>query len=65
MEIAPSAPTDQQIDIKQERSSTSSQGQPKDSVEVKYDIPFGPAKKHKRSEIHDKYGGKEWKTPNT
>lgn len=58
MEIAPSARADQQIDIK-ELASTGSQEQAKEHQSPKSDIPFEEAKKYKRSEIHDRYGGKE------
>ena len=58
MEGAPRTSADLQIDIKQEPTSTDCVKQAKAAHTSKRNIPFEPAKKYKRSEIHDKYGGK-------
>ncbi len=57
MESASSAPADLVPEIKQEQSSTSSHELP-EAYSTNNDIPFDTSKKYKRSEIHDKYGGK-------
>ena len=63
MEGPGSASADVHVDINQEQPLASSQEQPKAIHSPKNSIPFESSKKYKRSEIHDKYGGTEQKSP--